>query len=464
MQVRKPILAVVISATAALSQGQAIVDATGATPGSVTTIGAALAGSQSEIIVKNTGLYNEALMITRSVILRGENPNDPPIVALQGNATQPTLGTGDGIYAGGTSGGSGNLAIEIRNFIFIPSLTNSIADDGFSITPNVGGNLNFTMDNVLCAPNNGSNQPTADSVWDNDVTGTSIPGAWFYLMGQSQFGGFDGNIIANVTNCTFIGAGTDATVFYPGTAGSVNVSGLGTSYSGRYATQFDNVVPVNITGTKENPSWVARKNAIGLIIFESGTITINNLIAVDNNNTGLRVDADTVETLNLSESLFVNNATQGLYIPFDPPGAKTWTVDDCTFVNNGTNTGAGVFGNIQITAAGPNLTLNVADSIFGGPSAPGIENLGTAVVNLSNSALITAGPQALPSGMATVGTINTTNVINADPVFASIATDPLVDASFDVTASAYATAGTGGTPLNGWGEGPSSSVSDWTLY
>src|SRR5690606_37211487 len=110
-----------------------------------------LNGTESEIIVKNTGVYQEALMITRDVVLRGEDPANRPVVALKGNPTQPSLGTGDGIYAGGTVGGTADLTIDIRDMIFIPNLDGSIADDGYSITPNEGAVLNFIMDNVLSA-------------------------------------------------------------------------------------------------------------------------------------------------------------------------------------------------------------------------------------------------------------------------------------------------------------------------
>ncbi len=455
--------------TGALSSnlcGQAIVDATLATPGSVSTISAALAGSASEIIVKNTGVYNEALLITRSVILRGEDPNNRPIIAMQANASQPSLGNGDGIYIGGTASGSGEQTIEFKNFIVIPSQTNPITDDAFSVTANPGGLLNFTMENVLCAPNNGMDQPLATSVWDNpDLAAPGVirvPDDGMYLMDE-QFAGFDGDIKAVLTNVVMIGVGAtagggDAFVIYPGNngAGSATLSGLGASHNHRYAMQTDYEVPFIITGTNENPGFVMRKNNVGIIFFTAGDLDVDHMVAVENANVGIRVDADTVVDFDITDSLFANNGFQGIYLPFTSTTPKTWSISNTTFYNNG-------YANLNTNATTvADLTVNVTDCIFAGPVSPGIWNEGAAVINVDNSALVTEGPDALP--VATQGPVNVTDQINSDPAFVSKAVDPLVATSFDVTATAYATASSTGGPLNGWGEGPASNVQDWNLY
>ena len=149
---------------ASLASAQVIVDSTGATPGSVTTINAALATQPAEIVVKNTGVYEEALLITFDTILRGEDPNNPPIIAMKGNSSQPAAGTGDGIYLGGDGLSGGDMNFTLKNFILIPHTDGSLTDDAISICPKSGFMLNVTLDNLLIAPNNGSNAPLATNV------------------------------------------------------------------------------------------------------------------------------------------------------------------------------------------------------------------------------------------------------------------------------------------------------------
>lgn len=470
------VLSLLALGVAAQAQQQ-IVDATGATPGSVTTIGAALSGSATDIVVKNTGLYNEALLITRDVTVRGEDPNNRPIIALAGNASQPALGTGDGVYIGGTSGGVGNQTIVFKNFILIPALTGGPTDDAFSITPNVGGILNVTLENILCAPNNGSNQPLATSVWDNPNLAAAgvvrIPDDGVYLM-DNQFGGFDGDIQATFTDFTMIGVGGattngDGLVVYPGDGGngSATFTRVGTSYCrwGMQASDNNNVI-YTITGTQAAPGWVSRKNtSSGFTLFQGTTWNIDHLVSVENGIFGVRADADTITNFSMTNSLIANNGAEGFWSNYDPGTAKSWSISNSTFYNNGRN-GTDI-SNIKIEALATNLlTLTVSDSIVAGPGSTGFENLGAAVIVADNSGIVTAGTNALlaVTRSTSTGTVTITDAVNADPAFSSVAVDPVGATSFDVTSSSYATASTTGGALNGWGDGPTSSVSEWSIY
>jgi len=461
-----------------MGQAQQIVDATGAAPGSVTTIGAALAGSASEIIVKNTGVYNEALLITRSVILRGEDPNNRPIIAMQANATQPALGPGDGVYIGGTAGGNTNQTIEMRNFILIPALTGGPTDDAFSITPNAGAVLTVTLDNILCAPNNGSNQPLATSVWDNinlaQASIVRIPDDGVYLM-DNEFAGFNGDIQATFNNFQMIGVGGgttngDAIVVYPGDggSGSATFTGVGTSYASRYGMQAsdNNNVTFTITGSQANPGWISRKNTnAGFILFQGTTWNIDHLVAVDNGAFGVRADADAVTNFNMTDSLLANNNAEGFWSSFAPPAAKSWTISNSTFFNNG-RSGTNI-SNIKLEAAITNqFTLTVTDSIIAGSGSTGFENLGAGVIVADNCGVVTAGANALiaQNRPTTTGPVNVSDVINSDPQFTSVTVDPVGASSFDVGGTGYGSASSSGGALNGWGDGPSTAVQDWTLY
>lgn len=447
-------------------QAQAIVDSTGGTAGSYTTIADALATNEAEIIVKNTGVYQEGVLITRDVIVRGEDPNNPPVIAMKALASQPALGPGDGIYIGGDGLSSDNLEITFKDFVVIPALTDGPTDDAFSVSPNPGAILDVTIENVVCAPNDGTDKPLATSVWDDPDLSASgvvtIPDDGIYLMDE-DFDGFDGDIQTTLKDFVIIGVGGDAFVLWPGNNGAASItgSGLGASYAGRYALQLSDQNPVTITGTQENPGWVARKNTIGLIFFQGSDVNLDHIVAVDNNNCGLRIDSDSNINVSISDSLFARNTIQGIMIPWTPPVAKTWTISDCTFFNNDLSNGD--WTNLELTSdVTADLTLNVNDCIFAGPEAEAILNTNANVI-ANNCAFVTAGPYALPS--AFVGTPPTENgTVNDDPDFVNVDTDPLLDDSFDVQAAAYATASSTAGPLNGWGDGPFALVSDWSVY
>lgn len=448
-------------------QAQGIVDASGVTVGSYPTINAALAANETDIVVKNTGVYHEGLLLTRDVIVRGEDPNNPPVIAMEALASQPVLGPGDGIYIGGDGQSADNLDITFKNFILIPALTNSITDDAFSVSPNPGGILKVNIENVLCAPNNGSDQPLTTDVWANpDLAGAGVirvPDDGIYLM-NDQFSGFDGDIQVTLTDLRMIGVGGDAFVLYAGQNGSASItaSGLAATHSGRYAAQISQENPLTITGTRENPGWIARKNAVGILCFGGGQVQFDHVVAVDNEDCGLRVDANNNVNVAISNSLFARNKFQGVVVKNAPPAAKTWSISDTTFLNN--DTGNNGIANLEFTSdVTADMTANVNDCIFAGTDSEAIQNAGAANVIANNCAFVTAGPNALPSVF--LGTPPTENSsVNADPEFTNIDTDPLLANSFDVGSVAYATASSTSGELNGWGDGPGSSVRDWSVY
>jgi len=453
------------------TQAQTVtVDKTGITAGSYTSIADALASSASEIVVKNTGVYNEGVLITRSVIVRGEDPNNRPVIAMKGLTTQPALGPGDGVFIGGDGNTTNDLDITFRDFILIPATSGGPTDDCMSVTPNPGALLKLNLTNVLCAPNDGSDKPLATSVWDNpdfNAPGVvRIPDDGIYLM-DDQFSGFAGDIQATIKDVTFVGvggsnAGGDAFVLYPGRLGraSLTLSGLGASYSSRYATQTSTISNLTVSGTRSNPGWVARKNGVGLIFFAAGDVTLDHVVATDNNDCGMRIDADSNKSLTMTNSFFAHNKFQGITIPYAPDAPKTFSISDTTFYNN--DAGNNDIYSLELGADGTaDLTVNVTDCIFAGSDSEAIQNKGAANVTAKNCAFVTAGPDALPG---TVSNVTEIASVNADPQFVNTNTNPLSPTSFDVQNTAYATASSTGGRLNGWGDGPGSAVRDWSVY
>lgn len=453
-----------------------IVDATGATAGSVTTINAALADNTvTEIIVKNTGIYEEGLLVTRDVIIRGEDPNNRPVIAMKGLASQPLFGPGDGIYLGGDGLSGGDMAITLSNFILVPHTDGSVIDDAISISPRSGFQLNLTMENILIAPNNGSNAPLASTVWDDpDLSAPGvvrIPDDGIYLMADPAFGGYQGIVNADLTNVVIIGPGGanvtgEAIVCYAGD-GIINATGIGISYSVRTGAQIANNTTWNVTGTRTNPGWITRKNSLNGITFFDGKISMDHVIAVENTVGGIRADTDGVQSIDITNSLFANNLDDGFYVSAATFQPMTYSVKNTTFFANG-NASADA-ANVTIgSAVTSGLVLDVTDCVMGGPTR-GLLNLSATggVLNVANCGLPTTGADALAEviGANSVGPVNITSSINDDPDFVNPVSNPVAPDSFNILGGAYATASSTNGALNGWGDGPpAAEITDWAVY
>ncbi|MCB2155981.1 hypothetical protein KQI84_13950 [bacterium] len=148
------------------------------------------------------------------------------------------------------------------------------------------------------------------------------------------------------------------------------------------------------------------------------------------------------------------------------------TISNCTF-HDGQNP-AGTQYAINFYGLMDGITFNVTDCILSGAGDTGINMRagGESTTNLTNTALVTAGTDALAAefdgtydGSAGNFTLNQTNVINDDPAYVS--TTYTYGASDDFlrpSAAAYDAAASGGGPLFG-GAGPgNTSVVDWALY
>ncbi len=186
---------------------------------------------------------------------------------------------------------------------------------------------------------------------------------------------------------------------------------------------------------------------------------------------------------NLSDALIVGNNQIGdntftIRSQWADPAAthsNTMNWSNVTIIGGNpsdTVTGRAVlFGDAAAATGSP--TINMSNVIIGqSPSATtginGIENNGSNTVNISDSALITAGMNALggsPTVNGGTGAINTTNVINADPQF--ISTSDIKDAKFyAVQNQAFKGIGPSGGDLVGgrYLLPPALSAQNWNMY
>jgi hypothetical protein len=143
-------------------------------------------------------------------------------------------------------------------------------------------------------------------------------------------------------------------------------------------------------------------------------------------------------------SIIAGNTDRGLVISA-LTGTGTVTVENVTIANNGTQA-------IEV-AAGYNSNISITDSILAGNGTSNATNVithnGGGTMDISYSAIVTAGPSALLTPPTTgTGVINLSNVVNADPQFVDTTTFTSTS-FFDVAEMAYAFANSTGNGLGG---------------
>lgn len=435
-------------------------------------------------LVLAAGTYSGTMLVEKSLIIRGADPSDRPVIVLGGLSSQPTLGPGDGIYLGVEDGGSATL----QDLILIPGsgMTDDVISASVTDTGSPDASADYIFTNILIAPNDGSDQPlTTDpyNVPDLEATGViTVPDDGIYLM-DDDFSGVDGNMNATFTNYVTIGVGGDAMVVYPGdgedaggTAGvtelTVVFEGVIAANSGRYGIQFSDTdaAVYNFVGTKADPSFIAINNEnIGIVCFQGKDINMDHAVSVGNA-LGVRVDFDTVGQFDMTNCLIANNSGEGFWSDFSNTAAKTWTISGSTFYNNGVGADTGTddpIANIKFETGVDNLTLEITDTLITGTTT-GFENLGTGT--------ITADFVGLDSALTAVerntstGPVTITNETTGAPSFTSTSAIPLEDNSFDLQilggSNPFQGAGTGGADLGGWGDFVvvTNTGNAWSMY
>ncbi|MDK2973564.1 MAG: hypothetical protein PWP23_3319 [Candidatus Sumerlaeota bacterium] len=417
--------------------------------GTVAFAGAAIRVKDQD--VATTGGFTVALSgVTITSSTAGNAVVDPDAAAPE-DSTNWVFG-GSPIYAGGirvdsTSGGADNVV--------------TISDTKISHTGSrglyvaVSDGTSLTTTNVEAKYNAGVGLRTF-----------SLTGSWTLIDCVSS----------NNADSGFATAGT-------GTATSaVTISGGEFSNNSFYGMQLDGLAAYSINGTDGDPIRIVGNGNRGVRFSNAGSVIdgLSYLVIADNASHGFDVnelDTDASWTNGINEVIFSGNGT----ISATPTNmsygdthstAKTIEVTNVTFYNPSGAQAAGwdAF-NFQYRY-GSDLTWNFTDCIFAGNAgdndyAVGISGTGAnRVVNITNSAIVTAGPAlaGVSAGTGTGLTINQTAVINDDPNFLDPGDVTSVD-FLNVQNPAFGGAGSAASDLSGGADyvPDFSDVSDWMI-
>ncbi|MBN1477846.1 right-handed parallel beta-helix repeat-containing protein [Candidatus Sumerlaeota bacterium] len=458
--------ALILMLSMSLSAAPVVVDNTGG--GDFTTIQAAIddAGAPTEILVRNTGTpYDESILITRSLSLRGEDPGSRPIVMLRALASQPlpTATAGDGMYIG-----ANGIDVTVADLILIPSGTSTVADS--MITGGIetaDDSFNVRLHNLLVTANDGSNQPLATSVWDTPDFGgagvVNMPSDGIYLMARGTFsGGADGIINLTLTDVIVNGAGGttagthDGAVLYAGVGGTGYMSGCGFSNSQRYGIQMSDEATWTITGSQGRPSMIVYHNeSWGCRFFGAGSFDVDHAYFIDNDPTddgqgGFTTDPDTVLAFSIRDSVSAENGGVGWYTAtYAAAGPETYTATNCTFHNNAAAAPSNQDQVIIDSQPDDDLKVVFTDCLFSGAGTDGVWNVSSAGVTLNNCGAPTTGPDALTNVIDPAGTVTEVDTLNDDPAYYTTSSVGLPRNMLAPTAAAHMTASASGSYLRG---------------
>ncbi|MDK2973628.1 MAG: hypothetical protein PWP23_3383 [Candidatus Sumerlaeota bacterium] len=221
--------------------------------------------------------------------------------------------------------------------------------------------------------------------------------------------------------------------------------------------------PVDAVGGPSMIFGCANHALISFLGPATGTANVDNLIIAGNATRAWSGDSD-LQEVSVSDAMYMQldedagGATVELaYVQDGWEGQVPHSFQRVTIV------GESLWGDPIDTGTAPVNTFR--DCIFAGNGGNPFGTLysGNYVLDVDFSAVVEAGPNAALVGYtANPGYTPGTNIITDDPQFASM--DPLSADFLDVTNSAYATAGTGGSALSGGSDySVASSVDNWFL-
>jgi hypothetical protein len=451
-------------------------------PGTYSTISAAcVAAVSGDTIIVASGTYvGDAILIdSKSIAIIGQGATRPICALVHNWDASASAGVGTAALGIRSSGTPNPMNVYIENLTIIPSNTDLSATRAlWGIEVNSGAaaatdfTINVNLTDVLVCPNDGSNQPvTTDGLsyvaFDPLV---AIPfrdeGIWVYgntnlymtrvIVSNNRATGSAGGVAAN----------TDGIVYYPDFSSftcQMN-EGCVISYNNRIGLQMvQDGCEYILNGTKANPikfignGWYNSGNGDIAIFCEQvgglGRLTLNNVLveSVNSNCVTSYYAPDTGMPISISNSIFVatdTNVNKCCWLVSQQIG-QIMTLDNVTFLTRSDSSPA-IY--VASDAGGPQITgNNVIIANNAGPKSFGIRcDDAAALVTLNNSAVVTNGTYALAStigGSATGGITLSGSVINADPMFRSLA-DTSPD-FLDVTNTFYANKGPGGIPLVG---------------
>lgn len=415
------------------------------------------------IQITDNALYDEAILITRGLTLEGTGPTRP-ILAVRTGTNPPLTDLNDGLGIFFTTSGE---TVTLRNLIVIPSTTTPPADDlirsnsAASIT-----GISVVLDNILVAPNNGSNQPVSDGNTAVDlttVTGLVAIGDDGIFLSAATGSGLTATLTNVVVTHNQTGSNADGLVAGSATGSVIIGDGCVFSYNGRLGIQANAGQTFRIDAPNQRVKVIGSRGFAGIWFAGAQSVerSINGLIVSDivgnGNTTGWGIENQNRGTIEATFSNIIISACTMHGILIGNVGSGNTTINNVTIARNGRNA-------IQ-NSSGSAGDVTINDSILagnGGTSADEIvNNAGTGTITVNFSALVNAGPQALNSAL-TAGAVTLNNVINADPQFAEVTDFNSAD-FYKVNNLAYLTAGSANTALRG-GSTAILSTRDWPMY
>lgn len=454
-------------------------------PADQATVQAAInaAGPTGDEIVIAAGTHLGGLHIeSKSLIIRGANPANRPVIVAAQNGTASTTGTG-ATTAGILIAGDG-VTVTLQDLIVIPDTTSIPGRMIQTTTLTAGATITANFTNILVTGNNGSNVPSVTDPFDNTTpVGTRGTSDNFYLVNRAFTPPslVDAVGIYTLTNVVSIAAGREGMTAYPnGIGSSLTMTGCAVARAIRNPIQFgdDNLqhTAFTITGTRANPGLLLINNpgtfsGIDVTgINAGGIVNVDHLVCI-NNNGPFFVGVDSILSLSLTDSLFMGTVptASALYLNTAGTSAATVNVGGNTFFNNGlaSNTQGAILFDSAVA------TYTIENNVVAGAGGGGVvyNGAGTgARVTLNNNGFAGAGAHAL--GTVELGAngpaASQVGTVTADPVFNSTTVASMGDlaTAFDVSALAYDNAGTAGSDISGWGDltTPSAIRESWQLY
>jgi hypothetical protein len=336
--------------------------------------------------------------------------------------------------------------VTIKDLIIIPQespATPSEAGVGFVGAYEASGGsttstgFNFTFENLLICPNNGSNQPAAS------LDGTSVTGASATFNDEGVFGpstsetGVNNVLLKNVIVCGLSGINGSAGIRFhtDGAAGSTITIGEGcvSSFNNEFGlyTGANNGMSIKILGTNTNPVKIFGNTSRGVNVTAApGLVEI--IWCLIANNGSMNYLGNQTEVTAISNCTIANNTAE------------------CLRMHTGYSVTHNITGNCVLAGNGSQGSTTNNNYIK-------CDSTGGGALTITDSAVVLEGDYSLDitkfdgDGLYDNNPSNATltNIINEDPMFINT-DDPSSEDFFRVGNPSYFSAGPGGGALSGY--------------
>lgn len=352
-----------------------IVDAAGG--GDATSVADAVAiafsNSEADDIVIRSGLYSvdsvegETLVFagSDSIVLRGENPDDRPVIVVEPNFDE--AGDGVSIKMDGSLTFENMIFVPSENYTFLPDV-----DDMFAITnrsETESSTLNLTFRNVVITHSDIDYNPTTTTGFDDPRGADNV-----FRDDAINIEALDPSndtinlLLDNVIISGFGDSGNSDALVLDGPNVSATIEGGSMfSYIQRRGVFAFNANSVTVNGTADNPVIIYGAGET-MMRASSGVHEWNHLWCVGLNegtngtNTGFaaRVDPNGGASVIANDCIFSTAINDGIFMNFGSETPLSYEFNRCTFHNVPEMIR---FGFVGEPGPSDNITVTVTDSI-----------------------------------------------------------------------------------------------------